>query len=408
MQTLAHDFLDIEEDEGFDVPSSAHDTLDEVITIASGNIAEFMDLSASGLVIGPGAIAHSIDSLLKDKGFSYKENGLLSHALETRKMDCKGYTVLTHSVMEKAWQNAVSSLGLGTRLGRKLMPHKYQQFPVSIALEPRHIFLILDVDTRLLDWETTPGNNGIVHLGERKRHCLRKIQKDEVKAVAYSACAAEWSNRGCFNAALKLRERAIHAFPNNGKYYANLADDQRLFGASREKVDKIIEEGMEIDKRDPSLYAVRSSLHLHDDNIDAALKDINTAISLCPAIDTYYVRRAYLHKRKGNYEDGIFDCKFALLIDPEYADAYIEMAALHMAADEIEEAVNDFSGYIKLRPDEPRGYGLRGAVLELLGRNDEASKDFAMETKLSTPPPTEIVDPAEVREVIRKRMEAAD
>ena len=96
MKTLAHDFLDIERECGFEVDQEHCYTLDALL-----NAAKEIDTNQR-----PEDILSDIAELLERCRFKYKVNGLFSHGLklrevdgeEARWIDCKHYSLLYHWV----------------------------------------------------------------------------------------------------------------------------------------------------------------------------------------------------------------------------------------------------------------------------------------------------------------------
>jgi tetratricopeptide (TPR) repeat protein len=150
VKSSAHKFLDIEKDCGTN--ESDYKTLNEIIDKSKYNISKIQkeigveklpkDYSPDKVI----SIFESIDSTLKDLGFSYKKTDFLNEGLKSKKLDCNDYSVIYKAIGEV--------LGL----------------PIFMVASPGHMFVRWDaggehdalnknnpVNIGDINWETTGG-----------------------------------------------------------------------------------------------------------------------------------------------------------------------------------------------------------------------------------------------------------
>lgn len=105
-------------------------------------------------------------------------------------------------------------------------------------------------------------------------------------------------------------------------------------------------------EKDHKLYVTRSYLYLAQDDLDAALAQLDLAIKADPTVRATYFFRAMIHCNQGNFQQTIADYRQGLKYDfglnrsqyveiyARIADAYIAMHDFQKASDEIEKAAH--------------------------------------------------------------------
>ena len=369
MKTLAHKLLDVEIEEGFEVPDKSFDALEEFLEISAEELAEADSDFASK--------ASAIDSAFQECGFEYKVNGRLSHALDLRMMDCKGYTVLAYSAMEMDWARRIRSGPLIKRAARALFPWKYPKFPVQIALEPNHVFLIVDDGIHMLDWDATKTSR-VSDFGRFKRYCVKKVPGDSALFMAYLSCGNLRRNQEKHEEALSLFEKAERIFPHDGRTSSYVATALFSIDGNNhpERALRKIEEGLSRDHMSPGLYVTRARIHKESGNPNDALDDIDKAITLFPTDADYFVDRAEINIALGKLDDALADVDHAMSMEPEKPDHYIQRAKINEMAGKFDEAIMDITDYITARPDSVIGYNIRGQLWRKVGNMRMARRDF--------------------------------
>jgi tetratricopeptide (TPR) repeat protein len=286
MKTLAHEILDIEA-EAFEVPQACYDTLEDILAKA-GKI--------NVVFAGPRQIFADIGKLLKESGFSYKQNGLLSHALETKQLDCKHYSVLYYSIGE--------------------MLH----LPLHIVRAPMHLFVRWDGGGQVCNWETTSNsqaNDFDFNIDEKSRAngvYLRNLTRKQAKAVIVYNHGTVKAKKGDFDGAIADFTKAIELNPEYADAYNNRGDA---------KADK--------------------------GNFEGAIADFTKAIELDPKYATAYNNRGTVKAKKGDLDGAIADFAKAIELDPKYADAYNNRGIVKKAIGDSRGAEKDFEMYERIR-----------------------------------------------------------
>ena len=123
-----------------------------------------------------------------------------------------------------------------------------------------------------------------------------------------------------------------------GKFY-----EQGKFADAIDRWTKAIEKIPDNNKMGKAtLFFNRAYAYLHTGQMNKALEDFNTSISLNPNFARAYNGRgmAYLFLRKGRQVAGK-DFTKAIELDPNYAEAYVNRAALYKAQGDEQEWQND-------------------------------------------------------------------
>jgi len=266
MKTLAHEALDIEA-EDFEVSRACYETLDSLLAKARDKI----DVKSE-----PQKILADIGELLRESGFGYKNNGLLSHALETKQLDCKHYSFLYYSIGEE--------LGL----------------PLHIVLAPEHVFVRWDDGKEAYNWETTT-NSHIndeqyifdSNIDEKSRAngvYLRNLSRKQAKAEVYYNRGNVKYRKKDLEGAIADYDKAIELDPKYAVAYNNRgrakADKKDLEGAIAD-YDKAIE----LDPKKASAYTNRGNVKYDKKDLEGAIADYDKAIELDPKKASAYTNR---------------------------------------------------------------------------------------------------------------------
>jgi len=191
MQTLAHEFLDIERECGFEVDQSCYDTLDSLL-----ERAREIDTSQE-----PKKILSDIASVFREFGLKplFRMDRILSQGLQTKKVDCKQYPALYHSVAERL------------------------DLPLSIVLVPGHIVIRWSDGKHNINWETLDAKEVsdeylISEYNISKKSItngvyLRNLTREQAKAIAFASCGNSKAEKGDLDGAISDYNKAIGFFP---------------------------------------------------------------------------------------------------------------------------------------------------------------------------------------------------
>jgi tetratricopeptide (TPR) repeat protein len=216
--TIAHKMLDIEL---VHVQSkTSYQVLDQILDVAAHLLAEESDTRKDQYET---ALYHlkTIDNILKFFEFYYQKNSLLATALETRKIDCDGYSAIY--------------LAIGELLN----------LPIKMVRAPAHTFVRWHIEEHVyINWETTigaPKSDNYYILKHkiakraRGRSALKSLDVDEnreqILANSFVNCGVEWLKKLNYEKALAYFDKAIKGDPlyeapyyNKGLVYFHMGD----------------------------------------------------------------------------------------------------------------------------------------------------------------------------------------
>lgn len=104
------------------------------------------------------------------------------------------------------------------------------------------------------------------------------------------------------------------------------------------------------DESNHALYNERANLYMEDRQFDAALKDINKAVSLAPKVSSYYVTLSDIYLMMGNPENAGEALTNALKIDPSDNVALLRIAKLNLIIREYKTAMEYVKKSLEAEP----------------------------------------------------------
>jgi tetratricopeptide (TPR) repeat protein len=124
------------------------------------------------------------------------------------------------------------------------------------------------------------------------------------------------------------------------------------------------------------IYNNRATIHALKGDSDAALRDLNQAISLNPKYAAPYSGRANIRTAKGDLESVGSDYEEAIELEPYMPPAYIGRGILNFQRGKLSEALADFNKALELAPGSAKTYVERGIVRNIVGEIDGAIADI--------------------------------
>ncbi len=216
--TIAHEMLDIEQEHG--KISNSYVVLDSFINVAKDVLSTERGLTDQDERLATLTL-ETIGKLLEVFGFTYKKTALLTEALDSRKIDCDGYSFVY--------------LAVGEVMG----------FPIRMVRAPSHTFVRWHFsDTQYINWETTVRGVKdddyyiISHkidpsaVGISAMRSLDVIHnRDQILANAFVNSGVEWLKKMKFERSIDRFDEAIKRDPyyeapyyNKGLVYYHLGD----------------------------------------------------------------------------------------------------------------------------------------------------------------------------------------
>lgn len=216
--TIAHEMLDIEQEHRR--KSNSYDVLDSFIDVARNVLSTERGLRDQDERLAKLTL-ETIGKLLDVFGFSYKKTALLTDALDSRQIDCDGYSFLY--------------LAVGEVMG----------FPIKMVRAPAHTFVRWHfTDSHYINWETTVKGVKddqyyvIAHKIDQSTFGISSMRsldvidnREQILANAFVNSGVEWLKMMKFERAIDRFDDAMERDPyyeapyyNKGLVYYHLGD----------------------------------------------------------------------------------------------------------------------------------------------------------------------------------------
>src|SRR5688572_29839010 len=95
-----------------------------------------------------------------------------------------------------------------------------------------------------------------------------------------------------------------------------------------------------------AILNARAALHLAQNDMASALKDLDASIAAAPEMPDAYAQRARVFLLNQQYEEAITDYDKVLELVPDYSQGYAGRALAHISLDHIDEALADYDQLI--------------------------------------------------------------
>jgi tetratricopeptide (TPR) repeat protein len=130
-------------------------------------------------------------------------------------------------------------------------------------------------------------------------------------------------------------------------------------------------------------YCSRGNDRTEKGELDAALTDLNEAISIDATYACAYVNRGRVYGFKGDYDRAIADYDTAIKLDARMALAYNNRGDAWLQKKEFDRAIADLSESIRLNPASAKAFGNRGNAY--FGKRDyaHAIEDYSTQIRIS-------------------------
>jgi len=104
------------------------------------------------------------------------------------------------------------------------------------------------------------------------------------------------------------------------------------------------------------LYLTRAQIYIQQNNLDAALSDLDESIEAYPDSTESLLLRARVYSFQRRLDDAVEDYSSVIRIEPENPDAYLERGYLNYQLRHLEEALDDYNHALEISPDNIQGY----------------------------------------------------
>jgi len=260
--TIAHDFLDIEGELGFEVTNFDYQVLDDIIDEAKKRIKVKSEYTEEEAV----NILKTIGELLEDKSFRLQLNDLLSHGLKSKGIDCDNYSMIY--------------LGIADVLN----------LPLKVVKAPKHVFIrfYLNKD-EYINWETTRAFRffdrdyklefNISDVAEEKGVFLKSLSREETYSLVYNTGGNALFKLGKYKKAFESYDKALKLDPNYSEAHNNRGT-ALVYLERYEEAIQSYNKALELDPNYPEAYCNRGIILRHFGRYEEAHADFNEVLKL--------------------------------------------------------------------------------------------------------------------------------
>ena len=132
---------------------------------------------------------------------------------------------------------------------------------------------------------------------------------------------------------------------------------------------------IELNPRAHAAYVNRAAAYVDTDDLNLALRDLETALALRPGAEAYHYR-GIVHFMRENYSQAVQDISKALELQPANANAYIYRALAFSRQGSLDYAIRDFNEALGIMPTDASAYVGLGNVYNLMGDNNSAIENY--------------------------------
>ncbi|MHC4607904.1 MAG: tetratricopeptide repeat protein [Planctomycetota bacterium] len=195
--------------------------------------------------------------------------------------------------------------------------------------------------------------------------------------VAYCNPSIAKRMLGDVKGAMEDLEKALEADPGFSPAHINLGGAHEELGTKNLSMFDY-SRAVLMDPGFPQAFIARGNLHLTkaSPDLDAALKDMETAVELGPRYAYAYCYRGLVHDAAGQTETALADYDKSIEIDPGVARAWFSRGVIKTETGDHAGAESDFTGAIKADSDYVSAWVARAEVRQSLGKFEEAIYDL--------------------------------
>jgi tetratricopeptide (TPR) repeat protein len=256
-----------------------------------------------------------------------------------------------------------------------------------------------------------------VAIEELKTFVDRVSQMDSRRDAAFTALGLSYYFDGQFREAIPLLRQASERSPGNAEFayalgiaslrsreverareaFARMfqldaaAAEARLVTAKmmlseqmEELAQKELEGARERNSRLPQLHFLLGELAIFRGDLDAAIAELKTEISLNPGFAAAYYRLGDAFTRKQMWGDAVAPLQKAIWLNPEFSSPYILLGKVYARLEQTDFAEGMLKKAISMDPNNVGARYLLGTIYRKTGRLREAQEQFEAYDKLKS------------------------
>lgn len=282
-RTVAHEFIDLEKD--FGAGEAEYSAVNSLINKAMVRVSFRKNSSTEDAV----KTLLQIDALLKDEGFVFRQNYLLSSGIKNRNIDCDNYCTLYIAIAE------------------------VMKIPIVPVYAPNHSFLRFYFDDgSYLNWEPTqacplPDSFYIKELNISAKSLengvyLKTLTRQEFVAVEYNNIGSHLLLSKHYREALVYFTAALKFYPAFSSAWHNRGTAYYAMGHGREALADL-QKANDLDPMRASTHNTMGDIYLDNKEFDKAAAEFTASIKLNPADYVPYNNMAYVMKMTGKNKE---------------------------------------------------------------------------------------------------------
>lgn len=132
----------------------------------------------------------------------------------------------------------------------------------------------------------------------------------------------------------------------------------------------------------PDVYFTRGEEFRRKGQLDQAMEDYNTAISINPKYGAAYINRGIIFMERGQYDRAIEDFTTLMALEPNSVDSHINLGNAFYKKGETDRALREYDTAIFKKPGYYTTYVNRGIVYKENGKIIKAIEDFSVALSL--------------------------
>lgn len=298
-KTIAHDFLDMEK--GFGAGKEHYLLVDRLINKAVALISPKKSYTTEEAV----RTLKTIDLLLSNEGYVFKNNFLLCRGLERKVIDCDNYCALYTAIAEVL------------------------NIPIIPVYAPNHSFIRFFFDDgSYMNWETTQGQPrpdsyyiqtlAISGQSIKKGVYMKSLSRKEFLGVEYNNIGAYLMTVKKFSDAIPVFNSAIALYPLFASAYHNRGTSFYAIKRHKEALDNLLKAN-ELDDARAGTHNTLGDIYFDMKDYGKALDHYSASIKLDPANYVPYNSVGLIMKLQGRMDQSQIWLKKSQEIKSKYA-----------------------------------------------------------------------------------------
>lgn len=282
-RTIAHEFVDLERESG--TGPGDYSAINQLVSKALARVDYRINSTTEDAV----RTLFQIDMLLKEEGYVFRQNYLLSTGIKNKVIDCDNYCTLYIAIAE------------------------VMKIPVVPVYAPNHSFLRFYFDDgSYLNWEPTqarplPDSFYIKELNISERSLkqgvyLKTLSRQEFIAVEYNNIGSHFMMVKKYGEALQYFNTAISLYPAFSSAWHNRGTAYYAINNRKQAFDDL-QKAAALDPNRASTHNTLGDIYLDNKEYEKAAAEFTTSIKLNPGDYVPYNNMAYVMKMLGRNQD---------------------------------------------------------------------------------------------------------